>query len=249
MRTAGCYFEPGKRCNNNNGNLMQHILLKSDYDLKVLNLWIFNDLLVEGVVAGTGRASFGENSQDEDRLTDISSMATSLPQNPVPAIPSKMIYRVKKKDAYITLRIKHILQLALSLQIIISTGPELAGNIYASCRLFMSHQTFSGAPCARLSVSPHLKKCGNLPIREILVITWPYVRPSAPQAYQCKITQSTGMATQMQLEGAGEGPAKEKIIFPSPSFCPCTCSKGCYLYSLESSSDIKPKMAASTVRT
>ena len=24
-------------------------------------------------------------------------------------------------------------------------------------------------------------------------------RPSAPQAYQCKITQSTGMATQMQL--------------------------------------------------
>ena len=24
--------------------------------------------------------------------------------------------------------------------------------------------------------------------------------PSAPQAYQCKITQSTGMATQMQLE-------------------------------------------------
>ena len=160
-----------------------------------------------------------------------------------------MIYRVKKKDAYITLRIKHILQLALSLQIIISTGPELAGNIYASCRLFMSHQAFSGAPCARLSVSPHLKKCGNLPIREIVVITWPYVRPSAPQAYQCKITQSTGMATQMQLEGAGKGPAKEKIIFPSPSFCPCTCSKGCYLYSLESSSDIKPKMAASTVRT
>ena len=25
-------------------------------------------------------------------------------------------------------------------------------------------------------------------------------RPSAPQAYQCEITQSTGMATQMQLE-------------------------------------------------
>ena len=25
-------------------------------------------------------------------------------------------------------------------------------------------------------------------------------RPSAPQAYQCKITQSTGMATQMQLK-------------------------------------------------
>ena len=32
----------------------------------------------------------------------------------------------------------------------------------------------------------------------------PYVRPtdrlSAPQAYQCKITKSTGMATQIQLE-------------------------------------------------
>ena len=25
-------------------------------------------------------------------------------------------------------------------------------------------------------------------------------RPSAPQAYHCKVTQSTGMATQMQLE-------------------------------------------------
>ena len=58
---------------------MQHILLKFDYDLKIFNLWIFNDLLEEGVVAGTGRASFGWNSQDEDRLTDISSIATSLP--------------------------------------------------------------------------------------------------------------------------------------------------------------------------
>ena len=28
----------------------------------------------------------------------------------------------------------------------------------------------------------------------------PSDRPSAPQAYQCKITQSTGMATQMQLK-------------------------------------------------
>ena len=41
----------------------------------------------------------------------------------------------------------------------------------------------------------------GLDIRENLVITWPYFdRPSAPQAYQCKITQSTGMATQMQLK-------------------------------------------------
>ena len=44
------------------------------------------------------------------------------------------------------------------------------------------------------------------PIRELLWIGAgrPYVRPtdrlSAPQAYQCKITKSTGMATQMQLE-------------------------------------------------
>ena len=58
---------------------MQHILLKSDYDLKIFNLRIFNDLLLDCVVAGTGRASFGLNSQDEDRLTDISSIATSLP--------------------------------------------------------------------------------------------------------------------------------------------------------------------------
>ena len=41
----------------------------------------------------------------------------------------------------------------------------------------------------------------GLDIRENLVITWPYIdRPSAPQVYQCKITQSTGMATQMQLK-------------------------------------------------
>ena len=47
----------------------------------------------------------------------------------------------------------------------------------------------------------------NLPIPENLVITWPYTdrrpptdRPSTPQAYQCKITQSTGVATQMKLE-------------------------------------------------
>ena len=34
-----------------------------------------------------------------------------------------------------------------------------------------------------------------------LVIAWPYTdRPSAPQVYQCKITQSTAMATQMQLK-------------------------------------------------
>ena len=59
------------------------------------------------------------------------------------------------------------------------------------------------------SGAPWVKKCGKLPIRENLVITWPYTdrpparptdRPSAPQAYQCKIIQLTGMATQMQLK-------------------------------------------------
>ena len=48
------------------------------------------------------------------------------------------------------------------------------------------------------------RKCGNLPIWEILVITWPYARlparPSAPQTYQCKITQSKGIACQMQFK-------------------------------------------------
>ena len=42
-----------------------------------------------------------------------------------------------------------------------------------------------------------------------LVVTWPYVhpaaRPSARQAHQYKITQSTGMATQMQLKVYLEG--------------------------------------------
>ena len=53
---------------------------------------------------------------------------------------------------------------------------------------------------------PWVKKCGKLPIRENLVITdrtptaGPPNRLSAPQAYQCKIIQSTGMATQMQLK-------------------------------------------------
>ena len=48
----------------------------------------------------------------------------------------------------------------------------------------------SRAPRAREhSPIPHLRKCGNLPIREILVITWPCLRPparspSSPQTYQ-----------------------------------------------------------------
>ena len=33
---------------------------------------------------------------------------------------------------------------------------------------------------ARVSVAPYLRKCGNLPIRENLVIKWPYARLSSP---------------------------------------------------------------------
>ena len=60
----------------------------------------------------------------------------------------------------------------------------------------------------RAQRSTGVRKCGKLPTRENLVITWPYTdrppgRPSAPLASQCKITQSTGMATQMQLEVTG----------------------------------------------
>ena len=53
----------------------------------------------------------------------------------------------------------------------------------------------SGAPW--VSKSTHHRKFGN----HVTVHRPPTTdRPSAPQAYQCKITQSTGMATQMQLE-------------------------------------------------
>ena len=37
--------------------------------------------------------------------------------------------------------------------------------------------------------APWVRKYGKLPIRENLVITWPYTdRPSAPQAYQCLLS-------------------------------------------------------------
>ena len=52
----------------------------------------------------------------------------------------------------------------------------------------------SGAPC--VSESTHPIKFGN----HVTVHRPPADRPSAPQAYQCKITQSTGMVIQMQLE-------------------------------------------------
>ena len=46
------------------------------------------------------------------------------------------------------------------------------------------------------SWAPWVRKFDYPCIWEILVILFPYARPSAPQAYQCKITQSTGIATQ-----------------------------------------------------
>ena len=47
----------------------------------------------------------------------------------------------------------------------------------------------------KMKQSTHARKFGNH-----VTVHQPSDRPSAPQAYQCKITQSTGMATQMQLE-------------------------------------------------
>ena len=38
----------------------------------------------------------------------------------------------------------------------------------------------SKAPRERASVALYLRKCGNPPIWEILVITWPYARPGIP---------------------------------------------------------------------
>ena len=47
--------------------------------------------------------------------------------------------------------------------------------------------------------SSHPRKFGNH-VTVHRPTSRPSDRPSAPQVYQCKITQSTGMATQMQLE-------------------------------------------------
>ena len=61
---------------------------------------------------------------------------------------------------------------------------------------------------ARKRVAPYLRKCVNLPIRKNFgnhVTVRPTDRPSTLQAYQCKLAQSTGMATQMQLEDISPG--------------------------------------------
>ena len=51
-------------------------------------------------------------------------------------------------------------------------------------------------------LSTHPKKFGNhVTVRPpARPPARPIVRPSAPQIYQCETTQSTGVATQMQLE-------------------------------------------------
>ena len=79
----------------------------------------------------------------------------------------------------------------------------------------LSREARSGAPWVR--------KCGELPIQENLVITWPYTerasdRPSAPQVYQCKITQSTGTATQMRLKVLFRRKNNNKVVSFSALF-------------------------------
>ena len=64
-----------------------------------------------------------------------------------------------------------------------------------------SHLRHSRGPRARSARSgaPWVRKFDNH------VTVRPTDRPSAPQAYQCKITQPIGMATQMQFEVILEG--------------------------------------------
>ena len=57
---------------------------------------------------------------------------------------------------------------------------------------------------ARTRIAQCLRKCGTHPSAACL---------SAPQAYQCKITQSTGMATQMQLEVILAGNCNATSVF------------------------------------
>ena len=59
---------------------------------------------------------------------------------------------------------------------------------------FYSGSLASAAPW--VSKSTHPRKFDN----HVTVHLPPADRPSTPQAYQCKITQSTGVATQMQRE-------------------------------------------------
>ena len=69
-------------------------------------------------------------------------------------------------------------------------------------RIFVNQIGLHGYISGARSGASWVRKCGKLPIQENLVIRWPYIdrppdRSSAPQSYQCRITHSTGMATQM----------------------------------------------------
>ena len=74
-------------------------------------------------------------------------------------------------------------------------------NLWLTCKLAAS------APHVA-SIAPYLRKWGNLPIQEILVITSLYIHPTdqppiRPHHRHTNVkitTQSTGMATQIQLE-------------------------------------------------
>ena len=78
-------------------------------------------------------------------------------------------------------------------RIILSPLYNCEGHKFHECSQPSSRARSAG------SGAPWVKKCDKLPIRQNFEITWPYTdRPSAPQAYQCKIIQSTGTATQMQ---------------------------------------------------
>ena len=75
-----------------------------------------------------------------------------------------------------------------------------------------SHLRHSRAPRARIARSgaPWVRQFGNLQICHSRnfdnhVTVRPTDCPSAPQAYQCKITQPTDMATHVQFEVILEG--------------------------------------------
>ena len=98
-------------------------------------------------------------------------------------------------------------------------GLELFINVISwACSKSTVLKSFVVRPCplppplTPNSVAPYLRKCGSLSIREILVITWLYARPtdhsSAPQRYPCKITQFTDMTPQ----------ATREIVWP-PASC------------------------------
>ena len=104
--------------------------------------------------------------------------------------------------------------ISISLQVELTESLTMMSGLFAMIVMLLSLLcvTVSGLYSYHLLPELHARACAephsqeNLSILENLVITWPYNerptddRRSAPQAYQCKICQSTGMATQMRLE-------------------------------------------------